>query len=59
MFAVGGALSLLVGALIWLQWPSSAVWAIGLLLGVNLIFQGAAMVVLSLAYRRLRQEVLG
>ena len=59
VFAVGGVLSLLVGALVWLKWPSSAVWAIGLLLGINLIFQGSAMLVLSLAYRRLRQEVMG
>ncbi len=59
VFAAGGVVSVLVGLLVWLKWPGSAAWAIGLLLGVNLIFHGAALVVLSLVYRRLRQEVLG
>ncbi len=59
VFAAGGVVSVLVGLLVWFKWPDSATWAIGLLLGVNLIFHGAALVALSLVYRRLRQEVLG
>jgi uncharacterized membrane protein HdeD (DUF308 family) len=40
MHAVGGALSIVLGFLIAASLPSSAAWAIGLLVGVNLIFWG-------------------
>ena len=48
----GGALGTLLGLLIWLEWPSSAVWAIGLLLGVNLVVNGVALLSISNAARR-------
>lgn len=44
--------SLLLGVLIYMQWPSSSAWAIGTLVGVSLIFSGVARVMLSLAVRR-------
>lgn len=44
-------LAIAVGGLIWFQWPSSALWAIGVLVGVELIFSGWAMVNLALAAR--------
>ena len=40
MLAIGGALSLLLGVLIWVDLPSSSGWAIGLLVGINLIVLG-------------------
>ncbi len=46
---VSGILALIIGLLIWRQWPSSAAWAIGLLLGIDLIFGGWSMIILSLA----------
>jgi uncharacterized membrane protein HdeD (DUF308 family) len=49
---IGGALGTVLGLLIWLEWPSSAVWAIGLLLGVNLVVNGIALVSLAMAARR-------
>jgi uncharacterized membrane protein HdeD (DUF308 family) len=36
-----GALSVILGFLIAVELPSSAAWAIGLLVGINLIFWGA------------------
>jgi len=48
-----GAITLLLGLLIWKQWPSSALWVIGLFIGIELIFTGSAWVMLSLAARRL------
>jgi uncharacterized membrane protein HdeD (DUF308 family) len=36
----GGLLSIVLGALIAVELPSSAAWAIGLLVGINLIFWG-------------------
>jgi len=47
-----GIVTLLLGLLIYLQWPSSSAWAIGTLVGVSLIFSGVARVMVSLAVRR-------
>lgn len=46
---VGGVLSLLLGVLIASRWPASAIWAIGILVGIDLIYAGATMIALSLA----------
>jgi uncharacterized membrane protein HdeD (DUF308 family) len=37
---VGGVLTFILGVLIWAQWPSSAIWAIGLIVGIDLLFMG-------------------
>jgi len=42
-----GALSLLLGLLIWTQWPVSGMWAVGVLVGVNLFGTGLALVTLA------------
>ena len=44
--------TLLLAVLIWLPWPSSSAWAIGLILGVNLIVTGITLLMYSLAARR-------
>lgn len=49
---VSGILSIAVGVLIWLGWPASAIWALGLLVGIELIFSGCSMIMLALAARR-------
>jgi uncharacterized membrane protein HdeD (DUF308 family) len=48
--------SLALGGLIWSRWPSDAAWVIGLLIGIDLIFGGWAMVMLSMTARRLAKE---
>ena len=50
---INGLITLLVGGLIWFHWPSSAVWAIGTLLGVNLLMTGISRLMLGLAARKL------
>lgn len=50
---VNGLITLLVGGLIWFHWPSSSVWAIGTLVGVNLLMTGISRLMLGLAARRL------
>jgi len=42
-----GVLSLLRGLLIWNQWPVSGMWAVGVLVGVDLLSTGISMVVLA------------
>lgn len=43
----GGLIGILAAIMIWRQLPSSAFWAIGLLLGINLIFSGIAFITLA------------
>jgi uncharacterized membrane protein HdeD (DUF308 family) len=50
-----GILSLILGGLIWAEWPSSALWVIGLLVGVHLLFTGWALIMLALAARAWRR----
>ena len=38
-----GAISFLLGVLIWSQWPMSGLWAVGVLVGLNLISTGLAL----------------
>jgi uncharacterized membrane protein HdeD (DUF308 family) len=52
--ALNGVLSLVLGLLIAVDLPSSAGWAIGLLVGVYLLFFGARSLVLAAALRRLQ-----
>jgi uncharacterized membrane protein HdeD (DUF308 family) len=47
-----GLLSLLLGVLILVHWPSVAVWAIGLFVGVNLLVGGASMLLIGMDARR-------
>jgi uncharacterized membrane protein HdeD (DUF308 family) len=50
---VNAIVTLILGGLIWLQWPVSSVWAIGILVGVNLIMTGFSRLMLGTAARRL------
>lgn len=47
-----GIVSLLLGILLWRQFPISGVWAIGVLLGLKLMMGGATLLGLGLAARR-------
>jgi uncharacterized membrane protein HdeD (DUF308 family) len=40
--AFSGIVSTILGVLLWMQWPVSAVWFIGFAVGINLIFAGIA-----------------
>jgi len=46
-----GVLSLLLGLLIFVQWPASSTWVLGTFLAIELIFQGWAYIVLARAIR--------
>ena len=53
----GGAINLLLGILIWQQWPEAALWVIGLFVGIDLIFTGWTWVMLSLALKNVKVRV--
>jgi uncharacterized membrane protein HdeD (DUF308 family) len=50
-------ITLLLGGLIWFHWPSSSVWAIGTLVGVNLLMTGISRLMFGLAARKLLNRV--
>jgi uncharacterized membrane protein HdeD (DUF308 family) len=50
---LNGIVTLLLGCLIWFHWPSSTVWAIGTLVGVNLLMTGISRLMFGLAARKL------
>jgi len=47
-----GVLSFLLGGLIWTQWPMSGLWAVGVLVGVNLLSTGLALMTLASTLRK-------
>jgi uncharacterized membrane protein HdeD (DUF308 family) len=47
-----GVITLLLAYVIWRPWPSSSTWAIGTLLGVNLIVSGFTRLMYSVAARK-------
>jgi uncharacterized membrane protein HdeD (DUF308 family) len=49
---IDGIITLLLGLLIYLQWPSSSIWAVGTLVGVSMIISGITRVMLSFAARK-------
>jgi uncharacterized membrane protein HdeD (DUF308 family) len=49
--------TLLLAGMIWRQWPSSSVWAIGTLVGVNLLMAGFSRLMLGSALRGLETAV--
>jgi len=48
---VSGVIDLALGVLIWLEWPGSAFWVLGLFLGISLVFRGFNWIGLGLAMR--------
>lgn len=52
-----GIITLALGLMIYMQWPSSSAWAIGTLVGVSLIISGLTRVMLSLAVRKVAAAV--
>ena len=53
--AFSGVISLVTGLLIALQWPSIGLWLLGIILGIDLLFQGWSMLWLGIALRRMRR----
>jgi|SRR5690242_7749769 uncharacterized membrane protein HdeD (DUF308 family) len=50
---LNGAISILLGAMIWRSWPLSGLWVIGLFIGIDMIFDGWTEIALALSARKL------
>jgi uncharacterized membrane protein HdeD (DUF308 family) len=49
---LNGAVTFILGLMIYKQWPASSLWVIGLFIGIDLIFNGWAWIMLALDLRR-------
>ena len=52
-----GVVTLVLAVMIWRSWPSSSAWAIGLLVGVSMLFSGTSRLMLSLAARSVTSKL--
>jgi uncharacterized membrane protein HdeD (DUF308 family) len=46
-----GVIDVLLGILIWQGWPGSALWVIGLFVGISMVFRGVNWIALGIALR--------
>lgn len=53
---LNGIVTLLMGFLIWKQWPLSGLWVIGLFVGIDMIFYGWSLVMLGLTAKSLPDQ---
>lgn len=51
-----GILMIILGILIWSQWPFNAPWVLGLLVGIGLLFNGIATLIYGTTAQELRRE---
>jgi uncharacterized membrane protein HdeD (DUF308 family) len=54
---VDSLITLVLGGMIYVGWPSSSVWAIGTLVGISMVISGVTRVMLSLAVRRVANQL--
>jgi len=52
MAILNGVFGIIIGGIVWWQWPSSAVWFIGLLVGIDMLFFGITLLTLSNACKK-------
>lgn len=52
-----GIFSIIVGLLVWTQWPFSALWFIGLLIGIEILSLGISILILPYAVQKAREEL--
>ncbi|HEV7225038.1 MAG TPA: HdeD family acid-resistance protein [Pirellulales bacterium] len=53
---LNGVIAVLLGVMIYKQWPSSGLWVIGIFIGIEMIFNGWAWVMFSLGLRSLPRD---
>ena len=52
-----GIVAVILGFLIWRQWPVSGVWAVGVLVGIHILLTGITMTVFGFGARRISGKV--
>ncbi|MBA2115885.1 HdeD family acid-resistance protein [Bremerella alba] len=52
-----GVITWMLGAMIWTQWPASGMWAIGILVGVDLLITGIALICVAMTIGQLVDKI--
>ncbi|TLU64589.1 HdeD family acid-resistance protein [Thalassotalea litorea] len=52
-----GVVTLVLAWMIWKSWPVSGAWAVGILVGVRLLFSGFSIIFTSMATKKLAQSI--
>ena len=55
----GGVISLMLGIMIWSEFPLSGVWAVGTLVGIKLLFSGTTLIALGSGARNAAKSAVG
>ena len=50
---VDGIITMILAFLIWANWPSSSVWAVGIIVGVSMLFSGITRMMITSTVRRI------
>jgi uncharacterized membrane protein HdeD (DUF308 family) len=50
---VDGIITMILAFLIWANWPNSSVWAVGVIVGVSMLFSGITRVMITSTVRRI------
>lgn len=58
MMVFSGITSIVLGGLVYYQFPTSSIWLLGMLIGVRLIFAGWAMIAMAAVSEKIVDEVL-
>ncbi|MGC1420920.1 MAG: HdeD family acid-resistance protein [Terracidiphilus sp.] len=54
---VDGIITLILGMMIWKQWPVNSLWVIGTLVGISMVMTGTTRLMMSLATRKLANNL--
>lgn len=54
---LNGILTFILGIMIWQQWPFSGLWALGTLLGIDMLFTGWGLIMLAFGAKNLASEL--
>jgi uncharacterized membrane protein HdeD (DUF308 family) len=54
---LSGIVAVVLGGMIWAQWPASTLYVIGILIGVNLLMTGIALIVLAATVRQIGNAI--
>jgi uncharacterized membrane protein HdeD (DUF308 family) len=56
---VDGIVTLILGAIVWAEWPVSSLWLIGTLVGISMLMTGITRLMMALAARRAAHIIEG
>ncbi|WP_204141242.1 HdeD family acid-resistance protein [Halomicronema sp. CCY15110] len=56
LLGLDGVITLILGILVLSQWPQSAIWLIGLYIGISILMSGLSLLVVALSTRRAIQQ---